>query len=620
MVMSSVLLIFLFPEFVAAARSLRAVSDGNGGAFCVYSYTIDGKQKLYLQKINSAGSQVWSSGKTVSDDGYEQLSPDIIADGSSGVIIVWQRAYSSTDNDIMAQKFSALGTQEWGNYGTYICTDTIDQQTPRLVTDNSGGAIIVWIDYVSGDNGIYGQRVNSAGANQWGSKKAICDISSDQINPELISCGAHGAMVVWQDLRSGNYDIYAQRVDSSGNLLWAADGNVIINSANHEISPKIVSNGSGGAFITWLLDKSTYYEMYIEKLDANGNSLCMGEAAVDYGMSNTGTYVLASDGQNGAIMAWDGADGYLRANRFTGSCGDTWHEALVSNGGFDPTSIIPDGGGGAFVAFMVYNYGNSYVSLQKISSTGTRSWGENGYFYGIYSGNPDYEESTYGTNLVLSSCGKFIACLLFEYSEPPDYWVRETTDWSVMNDPLVLQPTYTSAWWENSTYNITWSKANCQNAYVKILLHKPDDTWTTISSSTPNDCGYAWKVPLNLIPGSGYSIKVQTADGKYSGTSYSFQIKKPSISIKTPAAGSTWQRGHNLNITWTKTGPQHASVKILLYRSGVYVQNLTSSTANDGSFQWLIPASFTKSSQYKIIIKTLDGGAVQKQSGFFTIN
>ena len=46
---------------------------------------------------------------------------------------------------------------------------------------------------------------------------AICTATADQYHPELVSDGAGGAIVTWQDRRSGtDWDVYCQRVDANG--------------------------------------------------------------------------------------------------------------------------------------------------------------------------------------------------------------------------------------------------------------------------------------------------------------------------------------------------------------------------------------------------------------------
>jgi hypothetical protein len=83
----------------------------------------------------------------------------------------------------------------------------------------------------------------------------ICNLSGDQGYPQIASDGAGGAIMVWQDGRSSSDRIYAQRIDSSGIVRWTANGILICDATNSRL-PQIVSDGAGGAIVTWF-DKRT---------------------------------------------------------------------------------------------------------------------------------------------------------------------------------------------------------------------------------------------------------------------------------------------------------------------------------------------------------------------------
>src|SRR5262249_51400896 len=53
----------------------------------------------------------------------------------------------------------------------------------------------------------------------------LCTFKYDQANPVIVSDGAGGAIVAWQDFRNaGDYDIYVQRVNAAGVPQWTANG------------------------------------------------------------------------------------------------------------------------------------------------------------------------------------------------------------------------------------------------------------------------------------------------------------------------------------------------------------------------------------------------------------
>ncbi len=116
---------------------------------------------------------------------------------------------------------------------------------------------------------IYAQRVNSSGAVQWTTNGVpVCVVVFEQDTISMISDGLGGAILTWQDYRSNNgfADIYAQRINSSGAMLWTANGVNICNQAAAQRGPKLVSDGSGGAFITWFDNRAGNYDIYTQRI------------------------------------------------------------------------------------------------------------------------------------------------------------------------------------------------------------------------------------------------------------------------------------------------------------------------------------------------------------------
>src|SRR5438093_1552083 len=77
----------------------------------------------------------------------------------------------------------------------------------------------------------------------------LCTAASHQLNPTIVSDGAGGAVVTWWDARTGNFDIYAQHVLASGAVdgAWPANGRALCTAASFQQYPTIVTDGAGGA-------------------------------------------------------------------------------------------------------------------------------------------------------------------------------------------------------------------------------------------------------------------------------------------------------------------------------------------------------------------------------------
>ena len=77
---------------------------------------------------------------------------------------------------------------------------------------------------------------------------AICTASGQQSALQIVGDGAGGAIITWEDARNVHFDIYAQRVDAHGNVLWKKDGVSICSAPENQNRPKIVSDGVGGHY------------------------------------------------------------------------------------------------------------------------------------------------------------------------------------------------------------------------------------------------------------------------------------------------------------------------------------------------------------------------------------
>jgi hypothetical protein len=64
--------------------------------------------------------------------------------------------------------------------------------------------------------------------------ESVCTALYDQNPPVSVPDGGGGSIVVWSDYRSGNLDIYAQKLDASGNFMWTTDGVPICKQAGDQ--------------------------------------------------------------------------------------------------------------------------------------------------------------------------------------------------------------------------------------------------------------------------------------------------------------------------------------------------------------------------------------------------
>ncbi len=180
---------------------------------------------------------------------------------------------------------------------------------------------------------------------------------------------------------------------------------------------------------------------------------------------------------------------------------------------------------------------------------------------------------------------------------------------------------------KGSPYTIQWTKSGAQDALVKIRLYNPAGTTKIldITNSTANDGSFSWPVPNSVANGS-YVVRVKTLDNATWDDGAVFTIantpsESASITVTKPSSLENWVRGHAHAVTWTKTGTQHARVKIRLYNtSGTSkIKDIVNDTANDGSYTTAVSMfDDVPVGRYIIRVRTIDN-AVYSDSRVFNV-
>ncbi|HEX7078397.1 MAG TPA: FlgD immunoglobulin-like domain containing protein [Candidatus Eisenbacteria bacterium] len=325
------------------------------------------------------------NGNPASLAAMNQVSAQGISDGLGGIILVWED-YRNGNADVYAQHLDMSGAPLWGADGLAVCTDSTDQQSPVLTSDGAGGAIIAWQDLRDLNYDIYAQRVSAGGTVQWTSNGVpVCTAAGSQVLEVATSDGANGAIIGWRDLRSGDSDVYAQRLSATGTRLWTpADGVGVCVLAGSQTDVRILGDPRGGAFLVWRDRRAgLYYDIYAQSLDsggaprwtANGMPVC----AATYDQLSPS---IALDGRFGLLVAWqdqrNGIDFNVWAQRLKPDGSPRWTldgVQMTNAAGQQSTPVlIPDGSAGAIVAWTDSRVARPDIYAQRADSAGALLW------------------------------------------------------------------------------------------------------------------------------------------------------------------------------------------------------------------------------------------------------
>jgi hypothetical protein len=343
---------------IGVQKSNNITSGGpDGSAIITWEDSRDGNYDIYAQKIDSSGNILWgTNGVVVCNRATNQKNPKIVSDSNGGAIIVWEDS-ASFYFDIYAQRISFDGIVQWAPNGIGICVVPNQQQNPTIESDVLGGAIITWQDKRSNvDYDIYAQQISANGTLGWASNGlVVCNAANTQSNPKIEPDGNNGAIIGWIDKRNAiDNNIYSQRINSTGNVLWTNNGVMVCGASNNQSALEMKYIGSTGVVYSWKDDRTSFNQIYaqlinlsgIEQLTSNGIQLSSGLRSINPNSTQDGSGGVIIAWQDSTSLGWDIKSQKLDAN---GSVQWLNGGVIVSDAGFDQTSVSQtiDGTGGA---------------------------------------------------------------------------------------------------------------------------------------------------------------------------------------------------------------------------------------------------------------------------------
>ncbi len=302
---------FLVCDALDEQTMVKAVTDGQNGAILVWmDKRSTTNTDLYAQRITDSGVLSWTAnGVPVTTAAGNQSSHTLVSDANGGVIVAWQDYRSGYSNaDIYAQRISSAGASMWTANGVGVVTEALNQMSPSMQMSGMN-YIITWDDYRSDSGDIYAQSLDLNGNKLWPSGGVNAGAAlGTQLNNRITPDGSGGAIIAWTDDRSG-YNIYGQRLNNLGQVLWTSGGKAINQSAGYQYSPEIVSDGSGGAYLVWSDNRSgSEINVFFQQINADGEPLWNTEGLPVVELTGTQqNYHIMTDGSGGAMTVWQDA-------------------------------------------------------------------------------------------------------------------------------------------------------------------------------------------------------------------------------------------------------------------------------------------------------------------------
>jgi len=352
-------------------------TDGAGGAIVAWNEVYSGSDvDVEAQHIAANGTLGWgTAGVALCSLGDLQENSTIVPDGSGGAFFAWTDRRSGTNWDIYSQHLTSGGTiaaGSWVAQGLAVCTAALDQVSPTMCRDGFGGINLCWLDTRGPQPyAIYSQRLTAAGTIPGGwvangtaivaLAQAIGDI---RVVPDVFG----GGLYVWADSRSGNSDVYCTSMDGSGTVIGFLGGGAICSAPGSQNSLTVIPDNSGGAYVAWNDLRSGDFDIYAQRITGSGGiaagwpSAATALAVCTATGSQAGP-ALVSDGGDGALIFWsDGrigirTDVYATHLMGNGTVAEGWNvysntPVCTADGDQFTVAAVTDGASGAVAAWL----------------------------------------------------------------------------------------------------------------------------------------------------------------------------------------------------------------------------------------------------------------------------
>ncbi|MCK6630235.1 MAG: PKD domain-containing protein [Anaerolineae bacterium] len=296
----------------SGSQSLPAVAYGGGQALAVWTDTGQGGSSQAMLTGRRVAVDATSQGSEIFVSPYyarrEYVDIAQAPTGGSGFLLAWEQAAAAPQADIFIQPLDnqglALGTP------TNLTNHAAAQARVALATGQNG-YLAAWRDArneATSGLDIYGHLLTPSGV-PTGSLIALSTAANTQSNPvAAYNSQQDNYLVVWDDNRAGNYDIYGQVVNSNGSL-----GNSFnLSVSSTQDFPEVAYNPDQNTYLVVWEDNraSSSEDIYGQVISADG-ALAGSSFAIASASSNQYDPVVAYDPASRTYLVtwWDKRSG-----------------------------------------------------------------------------------------------------------------------------------------------------------------------------------------------------------------------------------------------------------------------------------------------------------------------
>lgn len=269
-----------------------------------------------IQKISENGTLQWGDGGIyIEDNSGELINPIPLVVDEFNLLLQWNHQSGPSwapDSKLYLQKYNSSGIELWDSPVVAVGPEVfpMGDYSQELLGDDEGGSFSTWTQMTTSNQAAFGQRINSSGEIVWGNGIAFSGNANHfTTNPRTsLAEGSSEIMVAWTEANAGQSQrgVYAQRLDESGNRLWGLFGVPVVplngNYAYLDLSVKGFIDDMVTVYIEQSVNMSG--DIYASRLNSNGEYVWSEQTIALTTSEISKSDMMVEKGQECLFIAW----------------------------------------------------------------------------------------------------------------------------------------------------------------------------------------------------------------------------------------------------------------------------------------------------------------------------
>jgi len=242
---------------VGDSHGVSVAADSSGKIHMAWHDNTSGNYEIYY-RMSSDGGGSWTIRKRLTWNAGDSGSPDIAADSSGDVHIVWQDS-TPGNQEIFYRKSEDAGAN-WIP-AKRLCWNSGTSYYASLAVDPLGNVHAVWHDSTPGDRQLFYKR-STDGGDSWVPVQRLTWTTGWSYDPVIASDSSGQIHLAW-DFQGTPSEIF-YKASTDGGATWSARLRLSWTTFN-PWSPDIAVDSSDNLHAAWHDDSPGNYEIYYKK-------------------------------------------------------------------------------------------------------------------------------------------------------------------------------------------------------------------------------------------------------------------------------------------------------------------------------------------------------------------